>query len=173
MFRLTRHQKPQIADTKPDEDTLQAVFDIVDKYAKTLSSNAIHQLSSLDSSELDECLQLLVNKRWIEVAYEKIGLDGITRPYYRVSENYNLLDAKNRVSKFISDIIRKARPLVDNGHHYCVRVQQRREFNMVFDTRQHARDYKRLLKESRMHLSSDVFEQTFEEGLQVSEKRIS
>jgi len=173
MLKLGIRKKKQIVDLKPDDATMQGVFDAIDRYNTALSSNAILRLVGIDTSELDECLQLLVNKKWIEVAYEKTGLDGITRAYYRVSENYNLLDAKSKISKFITDVIRKAKPVVDNGKHYSVRVPRRREFNMVFDTRQHARDYRNLLKESRMHLSSDVWEEVFEEGLQVKEKRIS
>jgi len=173
MLLLKRYKKKQIVEAKPDEDVLEAVFNLIDTSSNAVSGNAIHQLVNLDSSELDECLQLLVDRKWIEVAYEKTGLDGVIRSYYRVSESYNLLDAKSKISKFITDIIRKAKPVVDNGHHFSVRVQHHKEFSMIFDTRQQARDYKRVIKESRMKLNADIWEQVFDEGLQVKEKRIS
>lgn len=172
MLGLRIHKKKQPIDIKPDEETLQSVFDLIDKYPNAISGNVIHRLTNVDSSQLDECLQLLINKGWIEVAYEKMGMDGITRPYYRVSEDYNLLDAKEKVSRFITAIIRKAKPFVDNGHHYNVRVPMHKQFNMVFDTRQNARDYRRLLKESRMKLSSDIWEQVFDDGVQTEERKI-
>jgi hypothetical protein len=172
MLKLGLHKKRQPITAEPNEDDLQSIFDFIDK-SNAISGNAIQRLTDINSTVLDECLQILVNKKWIEVAYEKMGLDGITRSYYRVSETYNLLDAREKVSRFITVIIRKAKPLVDNGSHYSVRVPMHKGFNMVFDTRKNARDYKRLLKESRMKLNAEIWEQIFEDGIQIEERKIS
>jgi len=173
MFGLGIFRKKQTVSLEQDEEVQQVIFDLIDKSTIPLSGNSIHRLSQLGATDIDECLQRLVSKGWIEVVYSKTGLDSIVRPFYRVTEKYNLMDVRAKVSSFITGVVRKAKPLVTNDHSYHVTVKDHKQFDMNFDVREDARQYKRLLKTSRMKLEAEIWEQIFEEGVQVKEMKIS
>lgn len=165
-------KKPTAPDL-PDKKLLQTVFDYIDKSSISLNVRAISALAAIDDAETERCLQALADQKKVEIAYDKLGLDGIKRSYYRTSEAYKLRDTESKIGEFIADVVKKAKPVVPNSRSYFVKVKNHKEYDANFHVRRQARAYRTVLKESRMHLDSEIWEYIFEDGLQTKEQKIS
>lgn len=155
-------------------DTLQSVFYTVRDAPAPINRQRIAQEADvIDGPTLEAHLSTLLQKFWIEIAYQKTGMDGIVRPFYRVSAAHDLKEVKTQIGSFMAKLQDKLKPFVDDGTFYAVRVYNHKELSMVFNKREEARDYKSLLTNSHIDIKSEIFYQKFEGGYQTEERKTS